>query len=276
MLRENPLCSVSEQYIRVLSIAGSDGSGGAGIQGDLKTLGALDCFGMSVLTAVIAQNTCGIIRMLPVSAAMVTLQLEAVLNDIGVDAIKIGALINPGIVNAVTKVLMHYRSVPLVLDPVLFSTSNHCLLKANALKKLKRLFPFVKVLTPNLGEASALLQWPVRTCQDMESAGEELLSMGCEAILVKGGHLKENPGWDCLVVKNQKPIWLKGDYVRTRNTHGTGCTYSSAIAAYLAKGKTVEEAVYMAKKYVQGAIAAGARYIVGKGHGPVNHYWRWK
>lgn len=257
----------------MLTIAGSDSSGGAGIQADLKTFEALGCYGMSVVTAITAQNSCGVFGVEPVSAKMVAQQLRAVLEDMGVDAIKISMLVNTSILNTVRDILKRYPRLPMVLDPILRSSSGYCLLDVEAQEPLKGLFSLVKLLTPNLSEASELLQRPIFTELDMEAAGHDLLKLGPEAVLVKGGHLQTSPGSDCLVLKDSSPIWFRGENVDTKNTHGTGCTYASAIAAYLAKGKPVEEAIRSAKEYIQQAIAAGAHYRIGNGHGPVKHDW---
>lgn len=267
------MSAVSKRYFRALTIAGSDSGGGAGIQADLKTFGALGCFGMTAITAITAQNTQEVLKIFPQTPEIVAEQIRAVLEDIGADAIKIGMLVNEAIIEVVAKELLTYPEIPVVLDPVLVSKSNHPLIEKRAIQALKALFPLTTLLTPNLSEASTLVEYPVQTPSDMEKAGKDLLSLGPKAVLIKGGHLSQARGWDCLLMQDELPLWLEGTFVKTRNTHGTGCTYSAAITAYLARGFTLKESVILSKRYIQKAIAKGALYDLGKGHGPLHHFF---
>lgn len=266
--------NASLQPFRVLTIAGSDSGGGAGVQADLKTFSALGCYGLSVLTALTAQNTQEILSVYPVSAEFVGEQLDAVLTDIGAESIKIGMLQDISIIKMISTKLQNYDEVPIILDPVMISTSGSTLLHRNAIEDLKKLlFPLTTLLTPNLPEASRLLGRKVEVREQMEEAACEILAMGPKAVLLKGGHLEKGKAWDCLAVDSQIH-WVEGVEVKTRNTHGTGCTYSSAIAAYLAKGHHLLEAVTLAKQYLTFAIEAGVHLSVGKGNGPVHHFYR--
>lgn len=268
-----------KKYHRALTIAGSDSGGGAGIQGDLKTFSALGCYGCSAITAITVQNTQKIFDIIPLSPETVRLQTEAVLNDIGADAIKIGMLYDQSIIECVCELMKIYKDIPKVLDPMMTSSGSFYLLKQNALKALKKLFPLVNLITPNLPEASILVGYPVRTYAEMEQAGIELLNLGSEAVLIKGGHLDpdKGKGSDCLVLKNGNKVeiqWFTSPFLESHNTHGTGCTYSSAITAWLARGKTLYEAVNLAKNFLQGAIEAGIDYEIGKGKGPLHHFYQ--
>jgi hydroxymethylpyrimidine/phosphomethylpyrimidine kinase len=271
------------EYHRALTIAGSDSGGGAGIQADLKTFSALGCYGMSVITALTAQNTREVTAVHPAPVEVVVAQLDAVLSDIGVDAIKIGMLLSPEITEAVGDTLQRWHAGPVVLDPVMVAKSGDRLLSEPAVQSLrKHVFPLADLVTPNLPEAEALLGRPVGGRGAMEQAAIELLSLGPEAVLLKGGHLEESEASaDVLVWEDEgrhlMRRWFEYPRIATDNTHGTGCTLSSAVAAYLARGLRLEAAVERARAYVQRAIEAGARYRLGKGHGPVHHFhavWR--
>lgn len=262
---------MSKKYYRALSIAGSDSGGGAGVQADLKTFGALGCYGMTVITAVTAQNSCDVLGIAPVEPDMVSWQLHAVLSDMGADAIKLGMLFNACIIERVKLALEQVPHIPMVLDPVMISTSGRVLLEEP--KALLTLFPRALLITPNLREAEHLLKRRISSRSQMEMAGAELLALGPAAVLMKGGHSAEAPGWDCLVLPNEAPIWFEGAFIDTPNTHGSGCTYSAAITAYLARGEPLISAVTRAKDYVQQAIKGGANYKLGAGHGPLHHYW---
>ena len=260
------------QYPRLLSIAGSDSGGGAGIQADLKTFSALGCFGMTAITALTAQNTCGVRAIHGVPPQMLTDQIDAVVKDIGVDAVKIGMLHSPEIVQAVAEAIARYALPHVVLDPVMVATSGAVLIDSPAIAALVReLFGRAVLVTPNLDEASLLVGRPLTSEADMQAAALELLAKGAKAVLVKGGHLAGELVSDLLQVAGAAPHWMRGARIATANTHGTGCTLSSAIAAYLALGYTLVDSVEAARAYVRGALAAGATVKTGQGGGPLNH-----
>ena len=269
-------------YPRVLSIAGSDCSGGAGIQADIKTISACGAFAMSAVTAVVDENTVGVTGIWAVPPEFVCGQIRSCLEDIGTDAIKIGMLGTPELVRAVARQLREGAAeVPIVLDPVMVAQSGDRLVGDEAAEALKgELIPMAAVITPNLPEASALLGRPIRRAADLrEGAAELCRRFGCAAALVKGGHLAEGEDSDDLLYESTAGgRWVEypGERIATRNNHGTGCTLSSAIAAHLALGAPLEEAVRRAKDYITGAIRSGAGYRVGKGHGPVDHFWQWR
>ncbi|MCS6914453.1 MAG: bifunctional hydroxymethylpyrimidine kinase/phosphomethylpyrimidine kinase [Myxococcales bacterium] len=257
----------------VLSIAGSDPSGGAGIQADLKALSALGCYGATVLTALTAQNTCGVRAIYELPPDFVAAQLEAVLSDLDVAAIKIGMLGPVGVVRAVARGLESF-SGPIVLDPVMVAKSGAALLQPDAVGALRdELLPRCHLLTPNLPEAAALLgvtEEVVRT--DREGACLRLQALGARAVLLKGGHLQGDTCED-LLWDGRQLLRLSGPRIATRATHGTGCTLSSAIAAWLAHGRPLEEAAALAKEYLTGAIRAADCLSVGNGQGPVHHFY---
>ena len=266
-------------YHRALTIAGSDSGGGAGIQADLKTFSALGCYGMSVLTALTAQNTVAVTGIHPVPPAFIAQQIDAVMEDIGVDAVKIGMLHSSEVIRTVAERLAHHRVARIVVDPVMVAKSGARLLQDEAVAALRAvLLPLATVITPNLPEAAALLGTPIVGVAEMQEACRALGELGPEAVLLKGGHLggKESP--DVLYVAAERSLTvLEAGRVETENTHGTGCTLSSAIAAYLAQGYGVRPAVESAKAYMTAALRAGAAYRLGRGHGPVHHfhqYWR--
>ena len=267
----------SPHYPRVLTIAGSDSGGGAGIQADLKTFAALGCFGMSAITALTAQNTLGVRAIHAVPAAFLKEQIATVVEDIGVDAVKIGMLHAPEIVEAVAWAIDHYRLQRVVLDPVMVATSGDALIEGSTVGLLVReLFPRAALVTPNLDEASLLLGRPVRQVDELDQAGTDLLALGARAVLLKGGHLGGEQLTDVLARAGRPEVdWprLSGPRIASRNVHGTGCTLSSAIAAGLALGQELEDAVRSAHAWVRGAITAGALVQTGQGHGPLNHGW---
>ncbi|MCA8099438.1 bifunctional hydroxymethylpyrimidine kinase/phosphomethylpyrimidine kinase [Burkholderia contaminans] len=261
----------------ILTIAGSDSGGGAGIQADLKTFSALGAYGASVITALTAQNTRGVTGVHAPDAAFVTAQLDAVLSDIRIDAVKIGMLANAAIVHAVADALRRYAPRFVVLDTVMISKSAHALLAPDAVDALREvLLPLATVVTPNLPEAAALLNdVPAATEDDMVRQGQALLQTGARAVLMKGGHLPNasaSPDW---LVEATRTVRLDGARVPVSNTHGTGCTLSSAIAALLPQQPDLESAVREAKTYLSGAIAASGHLDVGHGVGPVHHFHRW-
>jgi len=262
-------------YPRVLTIAGSDSSGGAGIQADLKTFSALGCYGMTAITALTAQNTLGVSGIHGVPPAFLKAQLAAVLDDIGVDAVKIGMLHAPEVVEVVAWAIDTYRLERVVLDPVMVATSGDRLIEEATVSALVReLFPRATVVTPNLDEAGLLLGRPVRDESELEGACADLLALGARAVLLKGGHLGGDLLTDVLALADAPAAYwqhLTGPRIASRNVHGTGCTLSSAIAAHLALGHPLDEAVQAAHGYIRGAIEAGAGVRTGGGHGPLNH-----
>lgn len=263
-----------KHYFRVLTIAGSDSGGGAGIQADLKTIAANGCYGMSVITALTAQNTMGVSAIHPVPVDFVRAQMDAVLPDIGCDAVKIGMLFSAELIKTVAEGLQRHGVQRIVLDPVMVAQSGDKLVQDEAIDALKEyLIPLADVITPNLPEASVLLGREVSTLVEIHQAAVELAGLGCGNVLVKGGHLVAGDCDDCLYLAGEKRmINLPGRRIVTVNNHGTGCTLSSAIAANLAKGAEVEDAVRQAKDYITEAIGAGAAYTIGRGHGPVHHF----
>ena len=265
-----------KHYHRVLTIAGSDSGGGAGIQADLKTIAANRCYGMSVITALTAQNTLGVTAIHAVPVDFVAAQMDAVLSDIGADAIKIGMLFSPELIRTVADGLRRHGAKNIVLDPVMVAQSGDKLLQDEAVTALKEhLIPLADLITPNLPEASVLLDREITSEADLSAAATDLAAMGAGNVLIKGGHLESENSDDCLYLGDeQRLVTLAGERVVTRNNHGTGCTLSSAIAAYLARGEDMETAVRLGKDYITGAIQAGAAYEIGRGNGPVHHFFR--
>jgi hydroxymethylpyrimidine/phosphomethylpyrimidine kinase len=256
-----------------VTIAGSDSSGGAGIQADLKTFSALGVYGASVIAALTAQNTRGVQGIHDVPPAFVTQQIDSVFSDLSVAAVKIGMLSRPETIGAVADGLARHRARNVVLDPVMVATSGDRLLAPEAIDALrKRLIPAALVITPNLPEAAALLDEAVARSEDeMRTQGERLLALGATAVLIKGGH-GEAPESVDILVERLGTTRLPAPRIATRNTHGTGCTLSSAIAAGLAKSLSLHDAVAGAKAYVTAAIAASERLTIGHGSGPVHHF----
>lgn len=264
------------QYKRVLTIAGSDPSGGAGIEADIKTISALGCYASAAITAVVNENTVGVYGIHEVPVEMVTGQIKSVLDDIGTDAIKIGMLYSPELIRAIADTLKQYDIRNIIVDPVMVATSGDALMAEDIADALKsELFPIARITTPNMPEASKLLGGREVTCFDDIRQASADISFGKLSVLVKGGHLNENNLVDVLCdAESEAFVNFPSDKIETRNTHGTGCTLSSAIACGLAEGKTVLGAVTAAKTYINEAIAAGANYEIGKGHGPVHHFHR--
>jgi len=262
----------SAQYPRVLSIAGSDSGGGAGIQADLKTIAALGCYGMTAITALTAQNTLGVRSIHAVPLQFLADQIDAVVEDIGVDAVKIGMLHSADTVRAVAAAIERHHLPRIVLDPVMVATSGAVLIDQEAIAVLVReLFPRAMLITPNLDEAALLVGRPLADEAAMEAAAWQLLEMGARAVLLKGGHLPGDTVSDLLVIGNVPAHWMREPRIETPNTHGTGCTLSSAIAAYLALGLPPPVAVDQARDYVRWALVAGAAVRTGAGSGPLNH-----
>jgi hydroxymethylpyrimidine/phosphomethylpyrimidine kinase len=259
---------------KALTIAGSDSGAGAGIQADLKTFAALGVYGTSAITAITAQNTLGVTQVLALSPKLVAAQIDAVVEDIGAQALKTGMLANRAIIEIVAKKIAEHRLKNLVVDPVMVATSGDLLIKKSAVASLRsRLIPLAAVVTPNLPEAEELTGMPLRTSEDIEKAARRIVEMGAKSVIIKGGHRK-GPAVD-LFFDGKDLHALNAPRIRTRNTHGTGCTFSAAIAAYLAKGESLNRAVRLAKGYITAAIRAG--FTVGTGHSPVHHFYRfWK
>jgi hydroxymethylpyrimidine/phosphomethylpyrimidine kinase len=256
-----------------LTIAGSDSSAGAGIQADLKTFAALGVYGASVITALTAQNTLGVTGVHPVPAEFVTAQIDAVFGDLEVKAVKIGMVAQPATIDAIAQALTRWSPKHVVLDPVMVATSGDRLLAADAVEGLRtKLIPLASLITPNLAEAAALLNEPLAANEAaIESQGKRLLAMGCPVVLIKGGHGQGAESIDYLVSAGGI-IRLAAPRIATQNTHGTGCSLSSAIAAGLVKGEELETAVRTAKAWITEAIAAADRLGVGHGHGPIHHF----
>jgi hydroxymethylpyrimidine/phosphomethylpyrimidine kinase len=256
-----------------LTIAGSDSSGGAGIQADLKTFAALGVYGASVITALTAQNTRGVTGLHPVPAEFVTAQIDAVFGDLDVSAVKIGMVAQLATIDAIATGLTRWSPKHLVLDPVMVATSGDRLLAADAVEGLRtKLIPRASLITPNLPEAAALLDEPVAASEAaIERQGQRLLAMGCGAVLIKGGHGQGPDSIDYLFSSNGT-VALAAPRIATKNTHGTGCSLSSAIAAGLARGEDMETAVRNAKAWISAAIAAADRLDVGHGQGPIHHF----
>ncbi|WDP90196.1 MAG: bifunctional hydroxymethylpyrimidine kinase/phosphomethylpyrimidine kinase [Desulfobacter sp.] len=267
-----------KEYFRALTIAGSDSGGGAGIQADLKTFSALGVFGMSAITALTAQNTRVVTGIFPAPPEFIGQQIDAVMEDIGTHAVKIGMLHSPEVIETVAAKLEQWNCPNIVVDPVMISKSGDKLLRDDAVSALReRLLPMATLITPNLPEASVLLGRDIQTAGDMAGAARDLAALGAASVLVKGGHLTGSTSHDLLYETGGKTVEFPQDRVNTQNSHGTGCTLSSAIAAGLAKGLDLHTAVKTAKVYITGALAAGAGYETGRGHGPVHHFhnlWR--
>ncbi len=264
-----------QRYLRVLSIAGSDSGGGAGIQADLKTFSALGCYGMTAISALTAQNTQGVTGIHGVPPAFLKAQLQAVLDDIGSDAVKIGMLHSPEVVEVVAWAIDHYQLRNVVLDPVMVATSGDRLMASETVQVLVReLFPRATVITPNLDEAALLLGRDVRELASVDALNEAataLLALGAPAVLLKGGHLPGDEVVDVLALPDGTRQHLHAQRIATPNGHGTGCTLSSAIACYLAQRMPLSLAVGRAREYILNAIAAGAHVRTGQGAGPLNH-----
>ncbi|MBQ5807074.1 MAG: bifunctional hydroxymethylpyrimidine kinase/phosphomethylpyrimidine kinase [Tidjanibacter sp.] len=263
------------KYNRVLTIAGSDSGGGAGIQADIKAISALGCFATSAITAVTVQNTLGVEAVHPIPLDILRGQIEAVLSDIGTDAVKIGMLHSSEVVEVVADVLQKYNIRNVVLDPVMVSTSGHRLIEESAIDTLRRvLIPQARVITPNIPEAEILAGVKITANDQLAEVARQLSQGGTVSVLLKAGHLTEDRLVDIFYNAEQDTITeLPSARVYTPNTHGTGCTLSSALAALLAKGYELTDAARGAKEYINEAIVSGARYEIGGGHGPVDHFW---
>lgn len=266
---------MKKHYKRVLTIAGSDPSGGAGIQADLKTFSACGCYGMSAIVAVVDENTVGVTGVHPVPVDFVTGQIRSVLDDIGADAVKIGMLHSSELIRAVRETLAAYDIRNIVLDPVMVATSGDRLLQEEAIATLQEeLVPFVRVITPNIPEAEILLGRKIAGQEELPQVARELSFGRKVSVLLKAGHLHDTELIDVFYnAETDKATPLRSMRLDTPNTHGTGCTLSSAVAAFLAHGLPLDEAVVCAKEYINAAIIAGAEYEIGKSHGPVHHFF---
>lgn len=257
----------------VLSIAGFDGSGGAGIQADTKTISSLGCYATNVLTALPVQNTQGVQTIFEIPSEAIDLQIKSILDDIYPDAIKIGMVHSVELVKIIAENLKNYKG-PIVFDPVMISTSGHQLIKDETIEACKQLlFPLATLITPNLDEVSVLVGKQIDIPEKMQNAGQIILKMGTKAVLVKGGHLQQDELISYLIQKDQPTQEYSSKRVETKNTHGSGCTLSSAIASYLAQGLSLHESVSKAQKYIDQAIFTAKELKIGKGNGPLNHFF---
>lgn len=266
---------VSMKYQTVLTIAGSDPSGGAGIQADIKTISACGCYATSAITAITIQNTQGVQAVQAIPADIIYQQIKCVSEDIEINAIKIGMLHSAEVVNMLAAWLKDHPCTNIVLDPVMVSTSGHRLLDENAIISMtQNLFPLVRVITPNIPEAEVLLGQKIQQQEDIAIAAKKLANKYHTSVWLKAGHLHADVLVDiCYDVEAQKIYELPGVRIRTKNTHGTGCTLSSALASMLAKGLSLEDSARKAKEYMNQAIRHGADFEIGLGQGPVHHFW---
>lgn len=256
---------------RALTIAGSDSGGGAGIQADLKTFTVLGVYGMSAITSITVQNTLGVYDVVDLPPEVVYEQIKVVVEDIGVDACKTGMLSSEEIIRSVAKAIRDFKLEKFVLDPIMYAKSGYPLLRESAKETLIReLIPLAFVITPNIPEAEKLCGFEIKSIEDMEKACKSIYSLGCSAVVLKGGHIEGDEAVDILY-DGLTFEYLRGKFIKTKNTHGTGCTFSSAITSYLAKGYHLKEGVKRAKEYIQGALENSLP--LGKGHGPLNHLW---
>ncbi len=261
-----------------MTIAGSDSGAGAGIQADLKTFASLGGYGVSVITALTAQNTSQVAGIFPVAADFVSLQMETLFEDFQVDVIKIGMLYQAEIVTAVQHSLKSFPGKWILLDPIFYSSSGMPLLSDDAWQTMiEKLFPMVTLLTPNLAEASLLAEAKLVSRKDIEQAGKTIIEMGPQAVLIKGGHATGNQCSDCLMARTKNGEltinWFSQEKITTNNTHGTGCTLSAAIATYLATGHSLVDAIQQGKNYLTQALLAGKGWKIGRGNGPLSHFF---
>ena len=266
---------MKKRYNTVLTIAGSDSGGGAGIQADIKAISAMGCYAASAITAITVQNTLGVQAVHPVPLDILRGQIDAVLSDIGADAVKIGMLHSSEVVILVAEMIEKYGITNVVLDPVMVSTSGHRLIEEDAVEVIKsRLLPLARVITPNVPEAEILAGCKIAGEDEFEAIARRLSDNGNVSVLMKAGHLSGDSLVDYFYNAEDDTITrLQSKRVQTKNTHGTGCTLSSAFAAALAKGEGLTMAATSAKNYIEQAIISGAAYEIGGGHGPVNHFW---
>lgn len=261
-------------YPSVLAIAGFDGSGGAGLQADIKTISALGCFATSVLTALPVQNTQGVRAIYPIPYSAVQEQIEAIMDDIFPDAIKIGMVHTAELVTTIANTLRQYPQVPIVFDPVMVATSGHRLIEDSTINAIvETLFPIAALITPNMDEAAILAKMEIKTLADMHTAGARILQLGCKSVLLKGGHLEGQLITSLYFQQDGTITAFEYEKFETNNTHGSGCTLSSAIAAYSAQGKNLADAIALGQDYVHQAICHGKDVLIGKGNGPLNHFF---
>lgn len=267
--------SISSSTPIVLTIAGSDSGGGAGIQADIKAMSATGSFACSVITAITSQNTQGVSAIFPIPLDHVASQLDAVFSDLNVVAVKVGMLADSNIIKVVADKINQYQPKYLVIDPVMVATSGDLLLEQSAISTLKEaLIPLADIITPNLPEGAALTGKPVPESEaDMQDMVEELRALGAKAVLLKGGHLEQDENSNDLLILPSSTALISAKRFPTKNTHGTGCTLSSAIASYLAQGNELTQSVELGKRYISEAIAHADQLNVGQGHGPVNHFY---
>lgn len=256
---------------QAVTIAGTDSGGGAGIHADLKTFQARKVFGMSVVVALTAQNTLGVQESYPVPVSFIDAQFASLAADFSIKAAKTGMLADKEHVECVVRNLKKYDFGPLIVDPVMIAKGGHPLLEAEAIESIRTLLlPIASVVTPNIPEAEVLSQIDIQSEQDMMTAANVLQELGVQTVIIKGGHLTGEQARDYVLFPNGESMWLSGPRISTKNTHGTGDTFSSCLAAELAKGETLKEAIITAKRFIQGAITQ--RIYVGHGHGPTNHW----
>lgn len=264
---------MGQKVVSVLSIAGFDGSGGAGIQADTKTISSLGCYATNVLTALPVQNTQGVQKIFEIPSEAIDLQIKSILDDIYPDAIKIGMVHSVKLVEIISENLQNYTG-NIVFDPVMVSTSGHKLIKDDTILACKELlFPLATLITPNLDEVGVLVGQKIETTEQMQIAGKQILTMGTSAVLVKGGHLQQDELVSYLIQQNKPIESFTSKRIDTKNTHGSGCTLSSAIASYLALGFSLSESVRQAQIYVDQAIFTAKDFEIGKGNGPLNHFF---
>ncbi|MGX1754256.1 bifunctional hydroxymethylpyrimidine kinase/phosphomethylpyrimidine kinase [Sphingobacterium sp. NPDC055346] len=257
----------------VLSIAGFDGSGGAGIQADTKTISSLGCYAMNVLTALPVQNTQGVKNIFDIPVEAVNEQLDCLFEDIYPDSIKIGMVHNSKLVETIANSLKDYKG-SIVFDPVMVSTSGHRLIHEETIAAIKELlFPIAQIITPNLDEVSVLVGREISSVHAMVEVADEILSLGCNAALLKGGHLQSDILTSILIQKNHAAQYFESKRVNTKNTHGSGCSLSSAIASFLARGYHLEQSTENALMYINSAIKGSKDLLIGKGNGPLNHFF---
>lgn len=267
---------MKKTYHRVMTIAGSDPSGGAGVQADIKTISACGCYATSAIVALVDENTMGVYDVLPVPEKFVAAQIHSILDDVGTDAVKIGMLHSADLIKTVRETLDEYPEITdIVLDPVMVATSGDPLLEEEAVATLRDvLIPRSRVITPNIPEAEVLLKKKIRSQDELPEAAIELSKLGA-SVMLKAGHLSDEKLIDIFYnAETQELIQLESKRIYTANTHGTGCTLSSAIASFLAKGNSLDDSVRLAKEYISKALESGAKYQIGKGHGPVDHFYK--
>lgn len=264
----------AKRYPTALTIAGSDSGGCAGIQADLKTFSSIGVFGTSVIAAITAQNTTEVRAVEILSPEIIKKQIEAVLDDITVDAVKTGMLPSVEIIEIVASAIDKYNLPAIIVDPVMVATSGARLASASIVSAFAEcLYPRITLITPNIPEAEALSGIEIHSDSDVRKAAEVLLTQGCPAVLIKGGHLQSSHSVDTLFRANEEPASFSSPRIDSRNLHGTGCTLSSAIAAYMALDNDIENAIRLAKDYISSAINSGKDITTGKGSGPVNHFF---